>query len=107
MGSGQRKSAETALKRQGTVVEAQTELSRQLAEEGAPWRAIAGKYYTDILKGGDVLTKAVAPMTNAATIQYQGALGKVKEMPLGGARDRAIRSIRLGEAGTKAGIMSG
>ena len=107
MGSGQRKAADEALGKQGAVVEEQMALSKNLASESAPWRAIAGKYYTDIAKGGDALTKAVAPQTNAATIQYQTALQKIKGMPLGGARDRAMREVRLGEAGTKAGIYSG
>lgn len=107
MGSGQRKSAEKALESQGGIVEKTADLSRQMAEQSAPWRTIAGKYYTDILKGGDSLTKAVSPQINATTVQYQNLLKRAKEMPLGGSRDRALRSIRMGEAGTKAGIYSG
>lgn len=107
MGSGERKKASAALGQQGNIANVQTDLSRQLASESAPWRAIAGKYYTGIAKGGDELTKAVAPQINAVTMQYQNALKGAKEMPLGGSRDRAIRSTRIGEAATKSGIYSG
>jgi hypothetical protein len=107
MGSGERKKASSALQQQGLFAQRQGNLSRQLLDESAPWRAIAGKYYTDVAKGGDELTRSVAPQINATTMQYQTALKRAREMPAGGSRDRMVREIRLGEAGTKAGIYSG
>jgi hypothetical protein len=107
MGSGERKQANAALSQQGNIAGLQTDLSRQLIGESAPWRAIAGKYYTGIAKGGDELTKAVAPQINATTVQFQNALKSAKEMPVGGSRDRALRGIRMGEAATKSNIYSG
>jgi hypothetical protein len=106
MGSGQRKKADTALTRQGNVAEAQTDLSRQLADQSTAWTSLAGNYYQDIIKGGDSLTRAVAPQTNAATQQYALARSKAKEMPLGGSRDRALRSTNLEESSTKSSIAS-
>lgn len=107
MGAGERKKASAALGQQSDVARKQLDLSRGIIEESAPWRAVAGNYYTGITKGGDELTKAVAPQINAVTRQYQTALKGAKELPLGGSRDRAIRETRLGEASEKAGIYSG
>jgi hypothetical protein len=107
MGSGERKKAANAMENQSAVVSEQTDMARKLKEQSEPWTALAGKYYSGIAKGGDELTSAVAPQVNAATLQYQTALQKAKQMPAGGSRDRAIRSINLGEGSTKANIYSG
>ena len=107
MGSGERRSARTALGRQSGIAESIADISRRTAEESMPWTTIAGNYYKDILKGGDALVKAVAPKLQAVTRQFGKARSAAKEMPLGGSRDRALRELRLGEASTKSGIMSG
>jgi hypothetical protein len=107
MGSGDRKSAQGALQQQAGLAQTQTDMSRKLADQSMPWTTLAGNYYKDILKGGDTLTKAVAPQINAVTGQFALARQKAKEQPLGGSRDRALREMNLGEAGTKSNIYSG
>ena len=107
MGSGQRKQSEAALKQQSGLAQTQADMSRKIADESMPWTTIAGNYYKDILKGGDALTKAVAPQINSVTRQFGVARSRAKEMPLGGSRDRAMRDLNLGESTTKAGIYSG
>lgn len=107
MGSGERKKAEAATNQQMNIASTQADVSRGLIEQARPWTTIAGKYYGDVLKGGDSLTKAVAPQVNAVTGQYAVAKKAAAEMPLGGSRDRAMRDLRLGEATTKSSIYSG
>jgi hypothetical protein len=104
MGGGERKKAAQATEQQAQIGREQADLSASLLREAAPLRSIATKYYTDVAKGGDSLTKAAAPQINQVSRQFQTALKKVREMPLGGARDRAMRELVLGEAGTKAGV---
>lgn len=107
MGSGQRKQAEIALEKQGNVAQSQVDLSRKLSDQAMPWTSIAGNYYKDVTKGGDALTRVVAPQINAATGQFNVARQRAKEMPLGGSRDRTMRTLNLGEAATKSSIYSG
>ena len=107
MGSGQRKEAEKLTQTQAGIAKEQAGMAKDIGEQAMPWTTVAGKYYQDILKGGDALTKAVAPQIGAVTQQYGAARQKAKEMPLGGSRDRSMRDISIGEASTKSSIYSG
>jgi hypothetical protein len=107
MGSGERSQATGALQSQSNLAQSQADLSRQLANQSGPWTTLAGNYYGNILKGGDALTKAVAPQINAVTGQYGVARQRAQETPLGGERDRALRTLNMGEAGQKSSIYSG
>ena len=107
MGSGERKSAENALTKQSGIADKQSDLSGQIAAQSMPWTTLAGNYYQDVAKGGDSLTKAVAPQINSTTGQFAVARSKAKEMALGGSRDRALRELNTGEASTKSSIYSG
>jgi hypothetical protein len=107
MGSGQRKASEAALQQQSALAQDQANLSRKTAERADPWSALAGKYYTDVVTGGDALMRATAPQMNAATGQFSLARQRAKEMPLGGLRDRALRDLNATEAATKSSILSG
>jgi hypothetical protein len=104
MGGGERKKAAQATEQQAQIGREQADIAGGLIREATPIRNIVSKYYTDVAKGGDELTNAAAPQVNQATRQFQLALKKVREMPLGGARDRAMRELILGEAGAKANI---
>lgn len=104
MGGGERKKAAQATEEQARIGREQADIAGGLIREADPLRKIASKYYMDVAKGGDALTTAVAPKVNQATQQFQTALKKVREMPLGGSRDRAMRELILGEAGEKSRI---
>lgn len=107
MGSGQRKSAESALNQQVGLASKQADVSEKVVNQALPWTTLAGKYYQDILKGGDALTKAVSPQIGSVAGQFGVARQRAKEQPLGGSRDRALRELDLGEASTKSNIYSG
>jgi hypothetical protein len=104
MGGAERKKAASATEDQSRIGREQATYAGSLLDEAKPLRKIASNYYTDVAKGGDSLTKAAAPRINQVTNQFQAALKKVREMPLGGARDRAMRELMLGEASQKSSV---
>jgi hypothetical protein len=108
MGKGETESSKIAAQGQADAAKGLVEMSKQLWGEAAPLRKASGEYYTDILKGGPSLTRAVAPQVNAATNQFAAAMKGLKSgLPPGGFRDVSLRDLKIGEAGTKAGIYSG
>lgn len=107
MGKNQAKAAERTAQSQENIANRTLDIGESLLKASEPARTTAQNYYTSIVSGGPGLDKVVAPQINAATRQYNAARRAISDMPTSGYRDKALSDMRLAEAGTKAGIMSG
>jgi len=115
MGKAAGRAAETAAKSQATLAQRSMDVGEQLLKEAAPARQTAQEAYKTGMgtysaiatgKPGE-LQRAVAPSINAATGQFYMARRNALNMPPGGARDQALRDLKMGEASTKSSIYSG
>jgi len=107
MGKGAGKQANLLAGQQADVGRQTAAAGQELLGEAKPIRQQVQGTLSAIASGkpGE-LQRAVAPQINSATSQFFSARRNALNMPPGGARDQALRDLRMGEAMTKSGIYS-
>jgi|GEM_PF-2816345 len=105
MGKGDMGAARIQAESVANIGKEMTGMAKELWGETSPYRKLAGGTWSDIVKGGQSMQRAMAPAMNQATGQFGVGYNKIKnELPPGGLRDISMRDMRLSEAGAKTGM---